>query len=70
MRALGIDLGERRIGVALSSGSVASPIETGKWIKLFSIYITILYFIAILYLNYHTKFSFIFSFININFFTI
>ena len=28
MRALGIDLGERRIGVALSSGSVASPIET------------------------------------------
>ncbi|MCX6510776.1 MAG: Holliday junction resolvase RuvX [Actinobacteria bacterium] len=28
MRALGIDLGERRIGVAVSSGSVASPIET------------------------------------------
>ena len=28
MRALGIDLGERRIGVALSSGSVASPLET------------------------------------------
>lgn len=27
-RALGIDLGERRIGVAVSSGSVASPIET------------------------------------------
>jgi putative Holliday junction resolvase len=25
---LGIDLGERRIGVALSSGSVASPLET------------------------------------------
>ncbi len=28
MRALGIDLGERRIGVAVSSGSVASPIDT------------------------------------------
>lgn len=28
MRALGLDLGERRIGVAVSSGSVASPIET------------------------------------------
>jgi putative Holliday junction resolvase len=28
VRALGIDLGERRIGVALSSGSVASPLET------------------------------------------
>lgn len=28
MRALGIDLGERRIGLALSSGSVASPLET------------------------------------------
>lgn len=28
MRALGIDLGERRIGVALSSGTVASPLET------------------------------------------
>lgn len=28
MRALGIDFGERRIGIALSSGSVASPIET------------------------------------------
>lgn len=28
MRALGIDLGERRIGVAVSSGNVASPIET------------------------------------------
>lgn len=28
MRALGIDLGERRIGVALSSGSVASPLQT------------------------------------------
>lgn len=28
MRALGIDLGERRIGIALSSGSVASPLET------------------------------------------
>lgn len=28
MRALGIDLGDRRIGVAVSSGSVASPIDT------------------------------------------
>lgn len=28
MRALGIDLGERRIGVAISSGTVASPLET------------------------------------------
>ena len=28
MRALGIDLGERRIGLALSSGSVASPLQT------------------------------------------
>lgn len=28
MRALGIDLGDRRIGVAVSSGRVASPIET------------------------------------------
>lgn len=28
LRALGIDLGERRIGVAVSSGWVASPIET------------------------------------------
>ena len=28
MRALGIDFGERRIGIALSSGSVASPLET------------------------------------------
>lgn len=28
MRALGVDLGSRRIGVAVSSGSVASPIET------------------------------------------
>ncbi|MEX1216999.1 MAG: Holliday junction resolvase RuvX [Acidimicrobiales bacterium] len=28
MRALGIDLGEERIGIALSSGSVASPLET------------------------------------------
>jgi len=28
VRALGIDLGERRIGVALSSGSVASPLQT------------------------------------------
>lgn len=28
MRALGIDLGERRIGVAVSSGSIASPLET------------------------------------------
>lgn len=28
MRALGIDLGERRIGIALSSGSVASPLHT------------------------------------------
>jgi putative Holliday junction resolvase len=28
VRALGIDLGERRIGIAVSSGSVASPVET------------------------------------------
>lgn len=28
MRALGIDLGDRRIGVAVSSGRVASPIDT------------------------------------------
>ncbi|NCY15440.1 MAG: Holliday junction resolvase RuvX [Actinobacteria bacterium] len=28
MRALGLDLGSRRIGVAVSSGAVASPIET------------------------------------------
>ena len=28
MRALGVDLGSRRIGVALSSGSVASPFDT------------------------------------------
>jgi len=28
VRALGIDLGDRRIGVAVSSGSVASPIDT------------------------------------------
>ncbi len=28
MRALGIDFGERRIGIALSSGTVASPLET------------------------------------------
>ncbi len=28
MRALGIDLGSKRIGVAVSSGTVASPIDT------------------------------------------
>ncbi len=28
MRALGVDLGSRRIGVAVSSGTVASPIDT------------------------------------------
>jgi putative Holliday junction resolvase len=28
LRALGIDLGDRRVGVAVSSGSVASPVET------------------------------------------
>lgn len=28
MRALGVDLGSRRIGIAVSSGSVASPIDT------------------------------------------
>jgi putative Holliday junction resolvase len=28
VRALGVDLGTRRIGVAISSGSVASPIDT------------------------------------------
>lgn len=28
MRALGVDLGARRIGLAVSSGSVASPLET------------------------------------------
>jgi putative Holliday junction resolvase len=28
VRALGIDLGDRRIGIAVSSGSVASPVET------------------------------------------
>jgi len=28
VRALGIDFGERRIGIALSSGTVASPLET------------------------------------------
>ena len=28
MRALGIDFGERRVGIALSSGFVASPLET------------------------------------------
>ncbi len=28
MRALGVDLGSKRIGVAVSSGTVASPIDT------------------------------------------
>ncbi len=28
MRALGVDLGSRRIGIAVSSGSVASPADT------------------------------------------